>query len=210
MSGNAGSGKAGSGKAGVAFYFDGVASNYQKASDGPLWGLVRRREAACLMAKLGDVKGQDVLELGSGAGYYTRLLLKHGAAHVHAVDLSARMLDELPKDGVTPILGDATDVDPGRAFRFLLSAGMLEFVPQPGRALRNAARFAEVGARFTILFPKRSLLGRAYRRFHAGHGMDIGLFDRSILESLVRNSGWRVDDVAAAGPYSATAVLVRT
>lgn len=199
-----------SAKARVVSYFDGVASNYQTASGGALWGLVRRREANCLMGQLGTVAGLDVLELGSGAGYYTRLLLQQGAAHVHAVDLSQRMLDELPKSGVTPIFADATDVDPGRTFRLLLSAGMLEFVPQPARVLRNAARFAEPGARFAILFPKRSLLGRVYRRFHARNGMNIGLFDRPILESIARGSGWTVHKFSPAGPYSATAMLIRT
>lgn len=199
-----------SGKSGVASYFDGVATNYQKASEGVLWRLVRRREASSLMTKLGDVNGKEILELGSGAGYYTRLLLAGGAAHVHAVDLSARMLDQLPKERVTPILADATEVDPGKKFQLLLSAGMLEFVPAPEHALRNAARYAVPGARFGILFPKNSLLGLAYQRFHVRNGMNIRLFDRAVLEDLASTSGWRVDDVAAAGPYSSVAVLVRT
>lgn len=199
-----------SAKTRIVSYFDSVASNYQQASEGALWGLVRRREATCLMAQLGDVGGHEVLELGSGAGYYTRLLLRQGATHVHAVDVSECMLNELPKQGVTPILADATTFNPGRTFRVLVSAGMLEFVAQPARVLRNAASFAEPGARCAILFPKRSLLGRAYRRFHARNGMNIGLFDRAILESLVRNSGWNVKSVTPAGPYSAVAVLVRT
>jgi ubiquinone/menaquinone biosynthesis C-methylase UbiE len=194
---------------GVETYFDGVASKYQQASESTLWGIVRRREAARLMARLGGVSGQEVLELGSGAGYYTRLLLKEGAAHVYAVDLSARMLEQLPKERVTAILADATQVNPGKPFQLLLSAGMLEFVPEPAQALSNAARYAKPGARFAILFPKRSLLGRAYRRFHANHGMNIRLFDRALLESLVRDTGWHLEQVEAAGPYSSTAVLVR-
>jgi ubiquinone/menaquinone biosynthesis C-methylase UbiE len=197
-----------SAKSQVASYFDRVAPGYQSASDGPVWGYLRRREAVRLMADIGDVKGLDVLELGSGAGYYTRLLLKHGARHVHAVDISQRMLDELPKDGVTPILADATEFDPGQTFSLLVSAGMLEFVPRPAQVLRNASRYAKPGARLVILYPRRSLLGRAYRRFHARNGMTIRLFDRSILESLSSGTGWRVDTVAPAGPYSATAVLV--
>lgn len=199
-----------SAKGQVTTYFDRVAPGYQNASESALWGLLRRREAARLMAQIGDVKGREILELGCGAGYYTRLLLNQGAKHIHAVDISRRMLDELPKEGVTAIFADASDYDPGRTFPLLVSAGMLEFVERPARVLRNAARWAEPGGHFVILFPKRSLLGRAYRQFHARNGMTIGLFDRSILENLVRGTGWHVDTVAAAGPYSATAVLVRT
>jgi ubiquinone/menaquinone biosynthesis C-methylase UbiE len=199
-----------SAKGQVASYFDRVAPGYQTASDGAVWGHLRRREAARLMTRIGDVEGLDVLELGCGAGYYTRLLLNRGARHIYAVDISERMLAELPKEAVTPILADASDFDFGRSFPLLVSAGMLEFVPRPAQVLRNLARFAEHGTRLVILYPKRSLLGRAYRRFHARNGMTIRLFDRSILESLARDTGWQVGAVTPAGPYSATAVLVRT
>jgi ubiquinone/menaquinone biosynthesis C-methylase UbiE len=193
----------------VEAYFTGVASTYHTASKGGLWTYVRQREATRLMAVVGDVKDQDVLELGSGAGFYTRLLLQNGARHVWAVDLSERMLDELPKSGVTPVLGDATAVKVDRTFKTLLSAGMLEFVPQPVAALRNAARHAETGATFSILFPTRSLLGRAYQRFHARNGLKIGLFDRDILTRLAGDTGWALDAITPAGPYSACARLTR-
>lgn len=193
----------------VEAYFTGVASGYQTASSGAVWGIVRRREAAALTLALGGVAGDDVLELGSGAGFYTRLLLAQGARHVWAVDLSQRMLDELPRDGITPIQGDAARVDVGRRFRRLVSAGMLEFVLDATDALRNAARHADPGARLVLLVPSRTLLGRAYRRFHAGHGLTIRLFDRQSLLAAARESGWVVDHVSRAGPYSLVARLTR-
>jgi ubiquinone/menaquinone biosynthesis C-methylase UbiE len=193
----------------VEAYFTNVASTYQAASKSAAWSVVRRREAARLMVQLGDVTGSDILELGSGAGYYTRLMLERGARHVVAVDLSARMLDELPRDGVTPIVGDATLVDPGRSFSFMLSAGMLEFVPRPRDVFKNAARFANPGCVFAILVPSQSLLGRGYKRFHARHGLNIGLFDREILVQLVKDTGWAVAGTGPAGPYSLCAQLIR-
>jgi ubiquinone/menaquinone biosynthesis C-methylase UbiE len=194
----------------VEAYFTGVASTYQAASNSALWSLVRRREAIRLMSLIGDVQGRDVLELGSGAGFYTRMLQERGARHIVAVDLSARMLDELPRHGITPIVGDATRVNPGRKFTHLLSAGMLEFVPRPHDVLANAARFAEPGAVFAILAPSRSLLGRGYKRFHARHGLQIGLFDRDILARLAEGTGWKIDSVQPAGPYSICARLIRS
>lgn len=193
----------------VEAYFSGVAATYQAASKGGVWNAVRQREARRLMTLVGDVAGVDVLELGSGAGFYTRLLLAAGARHVWAVDLSKPMLDELPKVGVTPVLGDATTVDPGRRFKTLLSAGMLEFVAEPAAALGNAARYAEPGARLFVLFPVQSMAGRLYQRFHARNGLAISLFDDGHLASLATTTGWRVDRRTAAGPYSACAVLVR-
>jgi 2-polyprenyl-3-methyl-5-hydroxy-6-metoxy-1,4-benzoquinol methylase len=136
-------------------------------------------------------------------------LLAAGARHVWAVDLSQPMLDELPKVGVTPVLGDATLVDPGRTFRTLLSAGMLEFVPEPLAALRNAARLAEPGATLFVLFPRQSFAGRLYQRFHARNGLSISLFDEARLRDLAGQSGWQVTRLVPAGPYSACAAMVR-
>lgn len=193
----------------VEAYFSGVASEYQQASKGRVWGFVRGREARSVIGLLGDIRDADVLELGCGAGFYTRLLLAEGARHVWAVDLSAAMLRELPQAAVTPIQSDAASVEPGRRFDVLLSAGMLEFVDDPVAALRGAARCANPGARMTILFPTNSLLGRAYRRFHRRNGLAIGLFDRHGIAAVADEAGWTLEEMQRAGPYSAVARLAR-
>lgn len=193
----------------VAAYFSDAAAQYQRASSRSLWRLVRDREARAVTALLGDFAGREVLELGCGAGFYTRLLLAGGARHVVAVDFSQSMLDHLPSGAVTAICADATTVDPGRRFEVLLSAGMLEFVPDALAALRNAARLAEPGAPLVILVPTDSLLGRGYRRFHRGNGMNIRLFDKASVAALAAASGWTVSSYTKAGPYSAVARLTR-
>jgi ubiquinone/menaquinone biosynthesis C-methylase UbiE len=194
--------------ASVRTYFDKVATGYQAASSGLLWGRIRQREQNAVERLLGDVAGQDVLELGSGAGFYTRVLLDRGARHVWAVDISQRMLDGLPKERVTPVLGDAAGVAVGRSFDVLLSAGMLEFVPDPAAALANARRHATEGARIIILYPTLGMVGRAYRAFHRRNGMNIRLFAPGEMEALAQTSGWRTDATMVSGPFSASARLI--
>lgn len=193
----------------VRSYFDKVAAGYQQASSSFVWGRIRRQEESVVRQLLGDVAGQDVLELGSGAGYYTRVLLNSGARHVWAVDISQKMLDGLPKDRVTPVLGDAATVDVGRKFATLLSAGMLEFVPDPATALANAARHADKGARLVILYPTLGLVGRAYRAFHRRNGIAIRLFTAGDIVTLAANAGWRIEETMKSGPFSASARLIR-
>ena len=65
----------------VEAYFSNAASAYQAASRRALWRKVREREARAVVQTIGDVAGRDVLELGCGAGFYTRLLLERGARH---------------------------------------------------------------------------------------------------------------------------------
>jgi ubiquinone/menaquinone biosynthesis C-methylase UbiE len=191
----------------VRSYFDSVAPGYNGASQSPIWRIVRKREQQGLLAMAGAVAGRDILELGCGAGYYTRLLLAEGARHIWAVDFSERMLAELPSENVTAIHGDATSIDPGRSFDLIVSAGMLEFVPDPLAVLRNAARLATPGAVLVLLHPTTSLLGRAYQRFHRHNGMEIRLFSPELLDRMATDAGWRVARRGSAGPYSACARL---
>ncbi|MFM9941880.1 MAG: class I SAM-dependent DNA methyltransferase [Hyphomicrobiaceae bacterium] len=193
----------------VQTYFDRVASGYQQASGNPLWGRVRLREQRSFLRMLGPVAERDVLELGCGAGYYTRLVLAEGAKHVVACDFSEPMLAELPKANVTPLHGDAASIDPGRKFDVLVSAGMLEFVPDPAAVFVNAARFANPGAKFAILYPTRSLLGHLYQGFHRRNGMNIHLFDPAGLRAMAEAAGWTITRSTSAGPYSACARLER-
>jgi SAM-dependent methyltransferase len=158
---------------------------------------------------LGDVAGADVLELGAGSGFYTRELLRGGAHHVWAVDVSAAMLASLPKGPITAVHGDAATVRLGRRFPVLLSAGMLEFVPDPAAVLANAANHAEEAARFIVLVPRSNLAGSMYRRFHRSHGLSIHLFDRAWFETTAPQTGWSISTAINVLPFSLAVRLQR-
>jgi len=56
----------------VGDYFSGRASDYQARSTRFPWAWIRARELTAVRSLLGNVAGLDVLELGAGAGFYTR------------------------------------------------------------------------------------------------------------------------------------------
>src|SRR5262245_17124192 len=193
----------------VREYFSARAPDYHARSTRFPWTWIRSRESAVVRLLLGDVVGLDVLELGAGAGYYTRELTYRGARRIWAVDISAAMLAALPAGRITPVLGDAATIRLDRRFPVLLSTGMLEFVDDPADVLANAADHAEAGARFVILAPQANILGRFYRRFHRNHGIDIRLFDRAWFETIAPRSGWQARAVARVPPFSLVVRLHR-
>jgi SAM-dependent methyltransferase len=193
----------------VREYFSARASDYHARSTHFPWIWIRFREAAAVQMLLGDVAGLDVLELGAGAGFYTRELTRRGARQVWAVDISSAMLAALPPGRITPVLGDAATIRLERRFPVLLSTGMLEFVDDPAAVLANAAHHAETGARFVILAPQATILGHLYRGFHRSHGIDIHLFDRNWFDAFAPRSGWQVHASARVGPFSLVVRLHR-
>jgi len=193
----------------VSEYFSDRASDYQARSTRFPWAWIRARELAAVRSLLGDVAGLDVLELGAGAGFYTRELTHVGAHRIWAVDISAAMLAALPAGRITPVLGDAATIRLDQRFPVLLSIGMLEFVDDPADVLANAADHAEAGARFVILAPQANIPGHLYRRFHRSHGLGIHLFDRSWFETFAPHSGWEVCAVVRVPPFSLVVRLHR-
>jgi SAM-dependent methyltransferase len=194
----------------VADYFSARALDYQSRSSRFPWTWARWREANAVRSLVGDVAGADVLELGAGAGFYTRELLRCGARHVFAVDISAAMLASLPRGAITAVHGDAATVRLDRRFPVLISAGMLEFVPDPLAVLANAAHHAEVAARFVVLVPRSNVAGYIYRWFHQSHGFRIHLFDRTWFETAAPRTGWSISTAVRVLPFSLAVRLRRT
>jgi SAM-dependent methyltransferase len=190
-------------------YFSGRASDYQARSSRFPWGWIRSRELAGVASMLGDIAGLEVLELGAGAGFYSRELTRRGARRVWAVDISSAMLAALPAGRITPVLGDAATIRLERRFPVLLSTGMFEFVNDPAAVLANAAHHAETGACFVILAPRASILGQLYRGFHRSHGINVRLFDRNWFATFAPRSGWQVRAVAQVAPFSLIVRLQR-
>jgi SAM-dependent methyltransferase len=185
-------------------YFNRQAADYHTASTRGPWSWVRTSESRAVLALAGKVDGAVVLELGCGAGFYTRALLARGAAHVWAVDRAVEMLRALPRDHVTPVLGDAADVRLNRTFALILAAGIFEFA-EPVRVLANAAAHAAPGARLVALYSAPTLAGWALRAFHAGHGVDARLYARKTFDDAALSSGWRIEEWRPCGLFGIAA-----
>lgn len=189
--------------------FDRRASSYQSDAERWPWRVVRRRESDCVLRMIGDVTNSNVLELGSGSGFYSRLLLTRGSSHVWAVDTSSAMLMHLPGKGVTAIEADAAVFRIDRSFDVILSAGLLEFVPDPLAVLRNAAAHASPKTVMVLLIPRFSILGLAYRQYHCAHRTLVKLFRQKEIIAMARAAEWKVERMTNCWPFSIVVRLTR-
>lgn len=154
---------------------------------------------------MGDLSLKDVLDLGSGVGYYTRLALQLGAKEVVAVDISENMIGELPDKNVTGVVGDVAGVALERHFETIIIAGLIEFVDDPTLIFLNARKHAIQDASMVILAPRNNLLGRLYRLYHARHGLSISLFTDVTVLKLGAATGWELVAIKSIWPFSIVA-----
>lgn len=184
-------------------YFDAASRSYAARGEAWPWSWLRRREEAAVFDLLGPVRGCEILELGCGAGYYTRRLISRGGArHVVAVDIAPGMVRQLPAEGVTGIVGDACAVELDRKFPVILSAGLLEFLEDPAALFQNARRHAMPGARLVVLAPGRGFFGALYRLYHRSHRVEARLFAEGDIRRLAGQSGWRIAQVRKVWPFA--------
>lgn len=191
----------------VRRYFDAQAPDYTEASARWPWSWVRAREAHAVLAALGQVEGHTVWDVGCGAGFYTRQVLRRGAEEVVAVDGAPRMLEQLHHPRVRTILGDAARVDPGGRFDRIVCAGMLEFVDDPRSVLAHLSRHAAKDAVLALLVPAKNTLSRLYSRFHRSHGLEVHRFTPSALERVAHDAGWQTIWTRSVAPFALVARL---
>jgi SAM-dependent methyltransferase len=183
-------------------HFSGIAKDYLSMAERWPLSWIRPREMRAVLELAGDVSGRHILELGCGAGYYTRQLLAAGAGHVTAVDISAAMVEALPAKKVTGIVGDAALIKITEKYCHILSTGMLEFVPDPAAAMSNARHHATDEGRMVVLMPELTWGGRCYRLYHRRHGLNIRLFSENEARTLFEASGWRIDAIRRVAPFT--------
>ncbi|WP_083372303.1 class I SAM-dependent methyltransferase [Paraoerskovia marina] len=179
------------------------------------WGPEGLREAD--LALLGDVAGQDVLEVGAGAAQCSRWLAAQGA-RVVASDLSLEMLrhaavlDARVGVSVPTVQADARALPfpPATFDAVFTSFGAIPFVPDPLRIHREARRVLRPGGRW--VFSTTHPLRWAFPDDPTEHGLTAhrSYFDRRpYVESAAtgqvvyaeyhRTLGDHVRDVVAAG-----------
>ena len=181
----------------VRRYFDRQAREYSERSAGGIWRWLRAREARAVLGLLQPRPDEEILDAGSGSGYYTGLVASSGA-RVTALDFSASMLSALRQTMHIDIIeGDLASTALIPKFDKVLCAGALEFVPDPAAAVANLACALKPDGpgEMVLLVPADTLGGRIYRRFHRSHGITVNLFNQDRLADLLAETpGFRIDE----------------
>lgn len=160
-------------------------------------------EKALLLRMLRRFRGaRNLLEVGCGTGHFTRWFA-HLWLRPVGLDLSPAMLAEArKKDGVALVLGDAAHLPfADGSFELVALITTLEFLPQPERALREAARVARRGIilgvlnGLSLLALRRRLQGlfreSVYSRAHLFHVWELKSLVQHALGDRAMTVNWR-------------------
>lgn len=119
------------------------------------------RLARCMRGGLSDLRGQLVLEAGSGAGRFTELLLRHGAV-VHSFDYSNAVEANAENNGrypnLTLVQADIRKIPfPNASYDYVVCLGVLQHTPDPEQSIRVLWDMVKPGGALVIDHYRRKL-----------------------------------------------------
>jgi ubiquinone/menaquinone biosynthesis C-methylase UbiE len=132
--------------------FDEIADEYEAWYASPLGSFVIAEEQEALLEAVGGATGR-LLEVGAGTGWWSRILARRGFI-VTALEPSSAMRRAGATRDAEPIAWLAGTAErlpaPDGAFDVALLMTVLEFLPEPERALSEAWRVVRPGGRLAV------------------------------------------------------------
>lgn len=120
----------------------------------------------------------SILEVGPGAGTWTKLLLaSYPEAQLTLLDISKEMLDRtreaLPETPITYVESSFGEYVPSEAFDYLFSSRMLEYMEDKALFATQVSKLLKSGAKgcFITKYPhylRQRLMGKTIPAFHTG------------------------------------------
>ena len=141
-----------------AYWFYSFLSNFYDKLVNPLFWTENMRDDALEIAGL-EGPGLEVIDVGSGTGFTTEGIVKYvDPSLVTCVDQSPHQMSHAKKKpalrGATFHVGDAEDIPvESNSYDRYVSAGSIEYWPDPARGVREAFRVIKPGGRATLIGP---------------------------------------------------------
>lgn len=183
-------------------FFENQHQSYLQRSQRGLWQHFRKREMATILKMLRPIRGQSLVDLGCGAGFYAIPLQVEYGMNVLAVDSSPGMLEGLKQKNIKTLLSPIESLGDIGRYDHALAAGVLEFIFPANVVFTKCRDFLNVGSKLIILIPTDNWAGWAYRLAHDWQGCRTYLRPVSEYQEMALAAGFRLKAVQRCTPIS--------
>ena len=169
-----------------------------------------------VMQQAGDVRGQQICDVGCGSGRFVAALAKRGAAHVTGVDIAPQMLELASalatEEGVANrcsfVNADVVDWKSPDKFDLTIAIGFWDYIQNPKSRL-DVIRSISKG-KFLSAWPRSGTVRAPIRKVRLNVlGCPVYFFSRDEVYQYLQNAGFRVDSCEVIGQlYCAAATAV--
>ena len=183
-------------------YFNKVSTQYFNKSHKGLWRLVRKAEMRSVLNVLCPSVGDQILEIGAGAGFYSSYLKNNLLIDVLAIEESEGMAQQLESKGISYIQGKFEEQRLEEQYAKILCAGVLEFVDNPEIFLSRCKKNLRKNGILVLLVPSGGILNFFYCLFHLFSGCPTHRRNPSEYIEIATKLGFVVDDIKRGSFFS--------
>jgi SAM-dependent methyltransferase len=180
------------------YRMDGEVFDFEEEMEAPHRETIRRLKQSIVSA-VQPIKGEHVLDVGCGSGWFLRELASSGFDTLYGVDISRRQYLKGKKKGKaqgTFVEGDAYDLPFGsESMNLVLMTEILEHLEEPRRAVNEAARVLKKGGRLLVTVPWKERI-RYTLCIHCNRKTPVNAhlhsFDPAFIEESLSSAGLQV------------------
>jgi SAM-dependent methyltransferase len=166
-------------------HFNSVSASYTTKSEGFPWSIIRSKELKdFLNHSIMPEKGDCVLEVGAGAGFYTKYLYNDKLKYYLCLDVSNKMLNQINLN-VDKKCGDISSLDEKVKYNKIYALGVVEFFAHPQSDIISMLTKLEKKGSAYLFLPKNNFWGRLYQKRHLRNEIGITLFKESDIENYI-------------------------
>lgn len=187
----------------VENYFGRKAGDYEKKSNSFPWAYFRGKERKHLFSLVSYEKFAEILEIGCGSGFYSKILKENYSAQITALEPSSEMAKNAAPYCIKIHQGRLLDYSPSCRFAHIFCAGALEFMPSLDAAFEKISNLSHPGARLVLLYPKSiGIIGLIYKWQHNFGGCPVWLSPSKVLIEIALKYGLELKSHTSSGLIS--------
>lgn len=144
----------------------------------------------------------SLLDLGSGAGFYSIFFKNKYRINVLGVDSSPAMVEQLKLNGIEYVLDSIENFVSSEKFDLVLAAGVMEFVDNPEKVFRNILASIAPNGRLVILVPRSGIGGRMYKIHHKLKKCPVQIRSAETYKRIASHLGFNFSKIFYPTPIS--------
>lgn len=182
-------------------YFAAQAKNYDKRLKKGILGRVRDSEMKAIMKALAPQKGESILDIPCGSGFYADYIHAAGAT-VYGVDISPEMIRVFTQKGYAGEVGNLESFNLKKKFDKVLSAGGFEFCKHHRQIVDNLIAHVDDDGIIVLFFSGNNFFGVLYKLYHLFcHNINAVIFSKKRIISLCKRENIIIQHIESCGLY---------
>ncbi len=191
-------------------HFNDKSTKYSFASEKKPWSYIRKREEIAFLNVLHKMSLHhdcNIMELGCGAGFYSKKLQHFTSNPLVLVDFSKSMLEKIKIKNSKKICCNINTFKRIQPFDLIVAMGVLEFSANINNFFKIISENLDINGHAILMTPMYSILSIPYYLYHLKNGISLKYLRKKHLHINCDHHGFEIISRQFVFPFNTLIVL---